>query len=496
MYPDLPHVRQDVPDDSEAPQAAGRFARPARGRGLPAAPASKGITAHLSALLAPATHTLRAVAAVAIAATLSATLHATPASADELISQRARVTQQIAKTKSDLNESSEALSAAIVAVDKAQNKLDVASARLEATRQELTSAETKDAQMAAKLQRARADLAAAVAAVAAGQARLDAQQAEAGQTVREQYQQQSNLLPIAMLVDPNSTEGLQTRLQWSTTLFDTAQADIDRLTLLQRQLNAARARQSELEATVAAARREAAANLKIKKGLEARATADEATVAQLLRQRKASEDAAAADVAQDKAQYTELIKERALVERRIAARIAKAAAERRAAERAAAARKLAAEQKANAGSGNARRSSNHSTMSSADNGFSYPVPPRITSPFGMRFHPVLRYWKLHDGTDFGAGCGTPIRAPRSGRVAERYYNAGYGKRLMIDHGYIGGRYVTTGYNHASRYLVRVGQRVREGQVIGYVGSTGFSTGCHLHLMVWLDGRLRNPMTWF
>jgi murein DD-endopeptidase MepM/ murein hydrolase activator NlpD len=135
-------------------------------------------------------------------------------------------------------------------------------------------------------------------------------------------------------------------------------------------------------------------------------------------------------------------------------------------------------------------------MSSADNGFSYPVPPRITSPFGMRFHPVLRYWKLHDGTDFGAGCGTPIRAPRSGRVAERYYNAGYGKRLMIDHGYIGGRYVTTGYNHASRYLVRVGQRVREGQVIGYVGSTGFSTGCHLHLMVWLDGRLRNPMTWF
>jgi murein DD-endopeptidase MepM/ murein hydrolase activator NlpD len=505
--PDLPHVRQDVPDDSEAPQVAGRFARLARGPRLPAAPASKGITAHLSALLAAAAPTLRAVVAVAIASTLSATLLATPVSADELISQRASVKQQIAKTKSDLNESTEALSAAVVAVDKAQNKLDVASARLEATRQELTSAQTKDAQMATKLQQARAALAAAVAAVVAGQARLDAQQAKAGQAVREQYQQQTNLLPIALLVDPNSTEGLQTRLQWSTTLFDTAQAEIDRLTLLQRQLNAARARQSELEATVAAARREAAANLKIKEGLEARAAADEATVAWLLRQRKASEDAAAADVAQDKARYSELIKERASVERRIAARIAKAAAERSAAERAAAARKLAAERKANArrsqsttkhakGSGYARRSSNHSATSSADHGFSYPVRPRITSPFGMRFHPVLRYWKLHDGTDFGAGCGTPIRAPRAGRVAERYYNAGYGKRLMIDHGYIGGRYVTTGYNHASRYIVRVGQRVRKGQVLGYVGSTGFSTGCHLHLMVWLNGRLRNPMTWF
>jgi murein DD-endopeptidase MepM/ murein hydrolase activator NlpD len=496
VVPDLPYVRQDVPDDSEAPQVAGRFARLARSRGRLASPASNGTTAYLSAVHAAVARALRSAVVVAIALALSATLLASPASADELISQRARVKQQIAKTKSDLNESSEALSAAVVAVDKAQNKLDAASARLEATRLQLAAAQSKDAQMASKLRQARADLAAAVAAVVAGQARLDAQEAKAGQAVREQYQQQTNLLPIALLVDPNSSEDLQTRLQWSTTLFDTAQAEIDRLTLLQRQLNAARARQSELEAAVAAARREAAANLKIKKELEARAAADEATVAQLLRQRKASEDAAAADVAQDKARYSELMKERASVERRIAGRIAKAAAERRAAERAAAARKRAAERKANPRRSHARRSSNHSNMSSADHGFSYPVPPRITSPFGMRFHPVLRYWKLHDGTDFGARCGKPIRAPRKGRVAERYYNAGYGKRLMIDHGYIGGRYVTTGYNHASRYTVRVGQRVRKGQVIGYVGSTGFSTGCHLHLMVWLNGRLRNPMTWF
>ncbi len=120
----------------------------------------------------------------------------------------------------------------------------------------------------------------------------------------------------------------------------------------------------------------------------------------------------------------------------------------------------------------------------------------ITSPYGMRFHPILRYWKLHDGTDFGAGCGTPIRAPYSGRVAERYYNAGYGNRLMIDHGTVDGRFVTTGYNHAIRYTVWVGDHVSKGEVIGYVGTTGYSTGCHLHLMVWLDGKRRNPMTWF
>jgi murein DD-endopeptidase MepM/ murein hydrolase activator NlpD len=261
---------------------------------------------------------------------------------------------------------------------------------------------------------------------------------------------------------------------------------------MQRQLNAARIRQMELEARVAAARHEAAANLKIKKALESRASEEEAAVAQMVRQRRAAEDDAADEVAQDKARYSQLIKERASVERRIAARIAKeAAARKRAAER-----KANAARRSHSNAKQSHRQPRRSTMSDASHGFSFPVPPRITSAFGMRFHPVLRYWKLHDGTDFGAGCGTPIRAPRAGRVAERYYNAGYGNRLMIDHGYFGGRYVTTGYNHASRYVVRVGQRVSKGQIIGYVGTTGFSTGCHLHLMVWINGRLRNPMTWF
>jgi murein DD-endopeptidase MepM/ murein hydrolase activator NlpD len=437
-----------------------------------------------------------------MASVLSLTLLGPQAAGDELVAHRARVKQQITKTKSDLNESTKTLSRAAVAVDKAQSKLEAANAQLATTRQELSAAEANDARMAIKLRIARAELAAAVAAVNAGQARLDAEKTKAGQMIRDQYQQQSNLLPVAVLLDPHSTEDVQTRLQWSTTLFDSTQAQIDRLTMLQRQLDAARLRKSELKAKVVAARHEAAANLKIKKSLEARAAAEEADVAHLVRQRKTAEDEAEADVAQDKARYADLLKERASVEKRMAARIAKAAAERkRAAARAAAERKRAAERKA----GSARRShssskhtqhSGGSASSSAGHGFSFPVAARITSPFGMRFHPVLHYWKLHDGTDFGAACGTPIRAAHAGRVAERYYNAGYGNRLMIDHGYFGGRYVTTGYNHASRYIVRVGQHVREGQIVGYVGTTGFSTGCHLHLMVWINGRLRNPMTWF
>ena len=129
-------------------------------------------------------------------------------------------------------------------------------------------------------------------------------------------------------------------------------------------------------------------------------------------------------------------------------------------------------------------------------GFGRPVLGAITSAFGMRFHPVLRRWKLHDGTDFRAGCGSPIRAPYAGTVTSTTYSGAYGHRLLLAHGSVDGYGVTTSYNHAARYVVSPGDRVASGQLLGYVGSTGYSTGCHLHLMVWLDGRLVDPMTWF
>ena len=128
-------------------------------------------------------------------------------------------------------------------------------------------------------------------------------------------------------------------------------------------------------------------------------------------------------------------------------------------------------------------------------GFARPVPGAITSPYGMRYHPVLHVTKLHDGTDFGAACSTPIRAPYAGRVTRAYFNTGYGNRLILDHGRVDGHAVQTAYNHAVGYVVRPGQQVARGQVLGYVGSTGFSTGCHLHFMVWTDGRLIDPMSW-
>lgn len=130
--------------------------------------------------------------------------------------------------------------------------------------------------------------------------------------------------------------------------------------------------------------------------------------------------------------------------------------------------------------------------STAGMGWLPPVRGPVTSPFGMRVHPVTGVYKLHDGVDYGAACGSPIRAPLDGTVTEVVRHAAYGWRARVDHGTVNGRRLVTSFNHAQGYTVRAGQRVARGQVIGTVGSTGWSTGCHLHLMAWQDGGLVNP----
>jgi murein DD-endopeptidase MepM/ murein hydrolase activator NlpD len=125
-----------------------------------------------------------------------------------------------------------------------------------------------------------------------------------------------------------------------------------------------------------------------------------------------------------------------------------------------------------------------------------PVAGPITSTYGMRLHPVLGYWKLHDGTDYGAACGTPIYAAGSGTVAWATYRGGYGNQVLINHGWVNGAPLATSYSHMSAFSVRPGQRVSTGQRIGYVGTTGYSTGCHLHWMVYVDGATVNPQNYY
>ena len=124
-------------------------------------------------------------------------------------------------------------------------------------------------------------------------------------------------------------------------------------------------------------------------------------------------------------------------------------------------------------------------------GFSMPVSgARMTSNFGMRFHPILGFSRMHQGVDLAAPYGTPIVAASDGVVRFAGWHGGHGNFVQIAHA--GG--MGTGYGHMSRYIVRPGQNVRQGQLIGYVGSTGLSTGPHCHFEVYRGGQPINPTT--
>lgn len=124
--------------------------------------------------------------------------------------------------------------------------------------------------------------------------------------------------------------------------------------------------------------------------------------------------------------------------------------------------------------------------------FYWPVPGhhRITSPFGYRIHPILKYRKLHTGVDIGAPNGTPVVSAGSGTVIASRFMSGYGNCIMIDHG---GK--VTVYGHLSSRAVSPGQSVSAGETIGYVGSTGMSTGAHLHFEVRVNGAVQNPLNY-
>ncbi len=118
-----------------------------------------------------------------------------------------------------------------------------------------------------------------------------------------------------------------------------------------------------------------------------------------------------------------------------------------------------------------------------------PVNGRIGSGFGMRYHPILRRYRMHTGVDIGAPSGTPIYAAGGGEVIFAGWRGGYGNCIIIDHG--GGR--ATLYGHMSGYAVGTGAIVTRKTVIGYVGSTGLSTGPHLHYELRINGTPVNPL---
>jgi murein DD-endopeptidase MepM/ murein hydrolase activator NlpD len=121
-------------------------------------------------------------------------------------------------------------------------------------------------------------------------------------------------------------------------------------------------------------------------------------------------------------------------------------------------------------------------------GLVQPVPGPVISNYGLRMHPILGYARMHRGLDFRASYGSPIVAVANGIVTRAGWAGGYGNQVRLNHA--GG--LSTSYSHMSRIAVSPGSRVRQGQVIGYIGSTGLATGPHLHFETYRNGVTINP----
>jgi murein DD-endopeptidase MepM/ murein hydrolase activator NlpD len=424
----------------------------------------------------PRTTRRRAVAALAACSLLIGVAATSVAAADDLKHKKHKVERHLKGVHQDLDESSAQLREATAALQAAQSQLVQAQTRLAKTRGELAATETPDRQMQAKLDDAIARLRQARADLVEGHAKIAEQERSLGQIVVQNYQTgDPALMGLSMVLTSQDPAQLTGQLNSVQNVIDKEAVVLDRLEASKVLLTVQEQEVEAAKVEVAKERKAAAENLERKKRLEAEAEAAELQVSNLVTLRTEAENEAEKAKQADLAQLDNLQKER----NRIAAILKQRAEEAR--------RRAAA---AAAAAGSADTGPIHS------NGFlDWPVRAPITSAYGWRVHPIYGYRSLHDGIDLGAGCGTPIHAPAAGRVLEEYYQTAWGNRIIIDHGFHRGVGLATISNHLSSYAVRQGERVKRGQIVGYVGTTGWSTGCHLHFTVLQNGSPVNPMKW-
>lgn len=414
---------------------------------------------------------------------------ATPAFADKLNEQRNRLKDQMAETKAQINEFSGDVEQAVEKYNQSKTQLADAEAKLAAAESNTEAAKKEDAKKASELAAAEAALKAAKEEVAKAKAAVEKERGKIGEVVRENLVSSSPLMNLAIFVEDLKSSDIGSRLQYSAAVFSARSANMDRLTEAQYRLEAAEQKAAAAQAKAEEAKKAAAAQLAETRQVEAAAAKLRAQVSSLVATNEKLKGEAETALAKAEESFKKLEAESAAIDRQIAARLE----EQRRAE---AARKAAAAGSSSSSSGSSSSGRSSGGSYSSGSTLFWPAQGRPGSPFGLRMHPILGYRRMHWGTDIGAGCNTPLFAAADGVVAQQSYNGGYGNHLVLDIGKYKGAYLSIGYAHATRYVVRKGAHVKRGQLIGYVGTTGLSTGCHLHLEVWENGTKVNPMKWF
>lgn len=379
---------------------------------------------------------------------------------DDLEDKQDQVRGQISDVKGEIHEASARVAKISGQLRKAQGQLSAARSRLADVRGELASARTIATQLKTKLVAAEAKLDKAEADLA--QAKIEvAQQREEGRDtlIRMSTEANPELDLLMAYAEGDSLEEVMVNQTSNNVITGRQQQALDALEVVQELMADREAAVRDARNEVASAKKEADANVATITRLVDKAAATEATVSSLVSRTSTARAAVVAARAADRAALRRLEEREARIKRRILA--------------------LSRQQ---GGSYN------------GDTGglLARPGPGPVTSPYGWRVHPIYGYWGLHNGIDFGTGCGARLVAGESGTVIDTYFDEVYGNRLYLAIGRVNGASIVLVYNHLTSYAVGEGARVRRGQVVGYSGSTGWSTGCHLHFIVMRNGEAVDP----
>ena len=420
-------------------------------------------------------------ALLVVALAVGATAVVPNAQADDLKKRQHKVENRIESAHDHLEMSSRRLVRATQALESARTALGDARAVLETSRSKLEAAQILDLEMRDRLTLAEADLDYSELAVTAGTAALGRQRDSVASLISDIYTEgDPELLAFGALMDAQTPEDLTRQEMVRDVIVGRETRAYDDLSAAEVLLEAREGEVREAKQEVAAKAAEAADHVVVMMELEAQARAAKDDVVRLVAERQSANTEAKAAKQNDRKKLKKLRREDARIEKMLAERARKA--------------RLRALRQARARAQTRARAQAQAHLSST--GFlARPVPGPVTSSYGMRVHPIFGYYGLHDGTDFAGACGSPLYAATDGRVIASYFQTSYGNRLIVDHGFQRGVGLATIYNHATSYTVGVGDQLTRGQVVGYVGSTGWSTGCHLHFTVMANGNPVDPMNW-
>jgi murein DD-endopeptidase MepM/ murein hydrolase activator NlpD len=421
----------------------------------------------------------RRLSAALLSTTLAVGLAVPVAMADDgsskLKDKQKTVKKQIRKADEDLHESSKRLNRALTRLDNARTQLVQARDDLVEARAELREARLEDLKMKRRLARAESRLQYAQLARIAGRAELDRKRDDVADMISSIYEHgDPELLAFASLMQAATPEDLIRQQGMQDVVVGEEANTYDALRVAEVDLARKARVEKRAKAEVAQQADQAAAHLIVMEELESDKEAAKNSVVTLVAERADASQQARKARAKDRRELAALEREDKQIQDELArlARIARIRALRA-----------------------MRR--NRAQMSTKTGGFlDLPTAGYITSPYGYRTHPIFGYYGLHDGVDLAADCGQPLLASADGEVVSKFWSTVYGNRLVIDNGFAAGVGLATIYAHATSYTVSPGDKVKRGQVIGYVGSTGWSTGCHLHFTVMANGKPVDPQKWF